>query len=77
MAMYCPRWQVEDIWGGISCLSIIAEDLYCNVQDLSSSLSFLIAVVACVTGVEHGHGLNDVGSVDCHSLYLLQGGLIW
>jgi hypothetical protein len=70
MAMYRPWWRIEDVWGGISCFVVIVEDLYHNAQDLPFSFSFLITVIACIAGVEHGHSSNDVGGMDCHSLYL-------
>jgi hypothetical protein len=77
MSVYCSEGQVEDVWGGISHLVVIAEDLYCDAQDLSSPFLFFVAIICLIPWVEHGDGTDDVGSIDCHPLYLSQGGFIW
>jgi hypothetical protein len=47
------------------------------MQNLPSSLSFFITVVCLIAGIKNGDYPYDIGGVDCHSLYLSKGGLIW
>jgi hypothetical protein len=77
MAADCSRGWVKDVWSGISCLVVTAKDLYCDMQDLSSSLSFFIAVICFIAGVEHWDSSYDVGSMNHCPLYLSEGDFIW
>jgi hypothetical protein len=77
MASYRAWQQVENVQRGIPCLVVIVEDLHHMVHDLTSPLMFFIAVIFCVIQLEEGDSVDDIGSMDCHSLHFLSDIFIW
>jgi hypothetical protein len=72
VALYCLWWRVKDVRGGFACLVIIVKDLYHVVHDPTPAFAFFITVIPHLIRLEEGGGMNNVGSVNCHSLHLLQ-----
>jgi hypothetical protein len=73
----CSGRGIEDVQGSVSGLVIIAEHLYGDAEELSTSFSFIVTVVGFIAWVEHQDSPYDVRGMYRHSLYLSKGVFIW
>jgi hypothetical protein len=73
----CSGRGIENVRGGIPGLVVVAEHLYGDAEELSTSFLFVVAVVGFIAWVEHRDGLYNVRGVYRCSLYLPKGVFIW
>jgi hypothetical protein len=73
----CSRRGIEDVWGGVSGLTVVVEYLYGDMQELSVPLPLIVAVVGFITGVKHWDCSHDVCGMHRRLLYLSEGIFVW
>jgi hypothetical protein len=71
------RRGIENVWGGIPGLIVVAEHLYGDTQELSVPLPLIVAVISFITGVKHRDCLHDVCGMHRRLLYLSEGIFVW